>query len=117
MKPLKFTLKQKLKLIELCRLYFKGYDLINWSMSVKDCIHLRKEIGQQKVDGSVMVGIYKSEHIPWLEMCLVHLPKLMFAQSITKYGNGHLQHHQIRMMLNDNHPIDYLYAEYKSGNK
>ena len=117
MKTLQLTIEQKQQLLDLCKLYFKEYDFVSWSLKEKDCIHLCKRVSQQKVDGSVFVGIYKSEHIPWLEMCLIHLPKLMFSQSITKYGTGNLQHHQIIMMMDDVHPVDYLLLQFKCGKK
>ena len=62
------TDKEKEKVLQQLKDIYVDCDLISWSLSHTDHIHLRWRIGEQRVDGSVAVGIYKSEHIHWFEL-------------------------------------------------
>jgi uncharacterized membrane protein len=59
------------ELLQHFKLVYTDCDLVSWSLLHTDYIHLRWRIGEQKVDGSVMVGIYKSEHIHWFELKMI----------------------------------------------
>ena len=59
---------EKIELLQHFKSIYIDCDLVSWSLLHTDHIHLRWRIGEQKVDGSTMVGIYKSEHIHWFEL-------------------------------------------------
>ena len=119
------TIDRKDKLLEMCKAMYKECDLVSWSLVVTDAIHLRERTSSSRIDGSVSVGIYASKHIPWLEMCLFHLPKRLFDYHVIFYGKAHIAHHQAIMMSGEIdpktkepiHPIDYLWAMYKNQPK
>ena len=61
-------------------------------------------------------GEYKGSY-PWLEMCLVHLPKFL-ATSINWSHSiaGRVAFHVQNFYHHPKHPVDYLYQEFKDQN-
>jgi hypothetical protein len=89
MKPIQLTQKHKDKLLEMCQVLFPEYDFSmfhNGHNSDLDINHLNNTH-------------YLSIH--WFEFCMTHL-----AEKLSQYPN------QIEV----DHPVDYLFEEFKKLN-
>jgi hypothetical protein len=67
--------------------------------------------------GDYEISISDGEHVgcyPWLEMCLVHLPR--FLSTSTNWSHSiasRIAMHVQEFYHHPKHPVDYLYQEFK----
>lgn len=107
MKTIKITEKHKSKLLEMCKVLFPKYN--HW------------KFGSMKISADYELWFYdennKNYEIHWFEFCMTHL-----ADKIFKYFFVNRDGHYMRLYnsINNcieeseyNHPIDYLYAQFK----
>ena len=100
MKPIELTKEHKSKLLEMCEKLFPEYDftLDKWEQCFVT-LGLKSKV------------VYDS-HIHWFEFCMTHL----FTKVIVEqYGYMSISHAMSNgyYTIYSNHPIDYLYEEFK----
>jgi len=75
-------------------------------------------IGDCYINGDETIGFFeenfKAKDIPWLEVCLLHLPKALASPNNRAWDIAIRQaYHLHEFYHHPKHPIDYLYQEYK----
>jgi len=95
-----FKRDQREMLLDMCLHYISDDGLINFYWTENE------EVG--------FVSSGNSVNIPWLEVCMLHLPKAMANVNNRPYDiSVRLAYHLHDFYHHPKHPIDHLYQEYK----
>lgn len=100
MNVLEVTEAQRKKLLELCKHYLIGEEFT-------ECYWNDDKLRFMSLSGST--------DIPWLEVCLLHLPKAMSTPNNRSYDISIRQaYHLHKFYHTKRHVIDYLHYEYEN---
>ena len=129
MESIKLTKKQKNKLLEMCKAFFpelqkKAYNKSLLFYKDKDYACGFYITGNNNIGCSYPIcedddsfHHHLFEHISWFEFCMTHLFKKIFGdKDLNKYSKGPIDTTDYECNIIDmfeNHPVDYLYDEFK----
>jgi hypothetical protein len=101
MTEIKLTEEHKSKLLEMCNKLFPEYDftLDKW----KQCF----------VTLGLKSKVAYDSHIHWFEFCMTHLYTKLIVDKYNYYSISDAMSNGYTMIY-DQHPIDYLYDEFKN---
>lgn len=74
-------------------------------------------IGDCYANGDETIGFFeeafKAKDIPWLEVCMLHLPKALATPNNRAHDIAvRLSYHLHNFFHHPKHPVDYLYSEF-----
>lgn len=108
MKAIELTEEHKSKLLEMCTLLFPEY--FHWKISKKQFI-------KSYIRGND-IQIYKGEipdlNIHWFEFCMTYLSERLYNEHYSLEVCEDIRNEQLYDCFINNHPIDYLYDEFKT---
>jgi len=101
MKPLELTEEHRSKLLEMCKELFPNYDFM-----IRDFVEKNPSISL----GKKSKKLYEC-HIHWYEFCIEHLSKKIYT--IDNQVMSGYEYFVNNFRYKKEHPVDYLYADYK----
>lgn len=112
MKALELTKEHKSKLLEMCKVLFPEYTTISnnknpkfltisWFVKQGYFIHLMDD------------DLKENRMIHWFEFCMTHLAEKMYNRFYSLEVCEDIRNEQLYDCFINNHPIDYLYEEFK----
>jgi hypothetical protein len=122
MKPIEITKQQKDKLLEMCKALFSEYKYIQWDNQDLD---IGSPLGYEKVNQfriSNHIFISKTKDAPHDDGIFIHWFEFCFNVLLNKinYPSNQINNSKLitdNDLINANHPIDYLYNEFKKLKK
>jgi len=104
-----FTPDHKEKLLSLCDQFFKQH---------------KKIFVNDKTNYVYFGNAGMQSTVHWFELCINRLPREIFKDGISKFGQGHIDYHITKMLKyfehtndpkNFPHPVEYLYKIVENG--